>query len=82
MFHHSLKKRPPFVLNDGKKDYVSATLLAEYVRGNLSYQNAYHQDMTPDMVNWRKVRKSDAYGVPIIFIVLGIACVAAAVFGG
>ena len=47
-----------------------------------AYQNAYHQDMTPDMVNWRKVRKSDAYGVPIIFIVLGIACVAAAVFGG
>lgn len=47
-----------------------------------AYQNADHQDMTPDMVNWRKVRKSDAYGVPIIFIVLGIACVAAAVFGG
>ncbi|MBR3019960.1 MAG: DNA primase [Clostridia bacterium] len=38
VFHHSLKKRPPFVLNDGKKDYVSATLLAEYVRGNLSYR--------------------------------------------
>ena len=47
-----------------------------------AYQNEYHQDMTPDMVNWRKVRKCDAYGVPIIFIVLGIACVAAAVFGG
>jgi primase-polymerase (primpol)-like protein len=38
VFHHSLKKRPPFVLNDGKKDYVSATLLADYVRSNLSYK--------------------------------------------
>lgn len=38
VFHHSLKKRPPFVLNDGKKDYVSATLLADYVRSNLNYR--------------------------------------------
>lgn len=38
IFHHSLKKRPPFVLNDGKKDYVSATLLADYVRGHLDYK--------------------------------------------
>ncbi len=39
-----------------------------------AYQNSYHQDMMPDMVDWGKVRKSDAYGVPAIFITLGIAC--------
>ena len=38
VFHHSLKERPPFVLNDGKKDYVNATLLAKYVRSHLDYK--------------------------------------------
>ena len=40
VFHHSLKKRPPFVLHDRKKDtdYVSATLLADYVRSHLDYK--------------------------------------------
>ena len=41
-----------------------------------AYQNAYYQDMTPDKIDWEKVRKSDAYGVPAIFITLGIACLA------
>lgn len=45
-----------------------------------AYQNAYYQDMSPDMVDWRKVRKIDAYGVPAIFITLGIACLAAAIW--
>ena len=46
-----------------------------------AYQNAYYQDMTPDMVDWRKVRKRDSYGVPAIFITLGIACLAVAIWG-
>lgn len=40
-----------------------------------SYQNAYHEEMTPHNVNWGKIKKSDAYGIPLIFGVLGIACV-------
>ena len=45
-----------------------------------AYQNSYHQDMTPDMVDWGKVRKSDAYGVPAIFITIGIACLVFSIF--
>ena len=40
-----------------------------------SYQNAYHKEMTPDNIQWSMVKKSDAYGVPIIFGVLGAACI-------
>lgn len=40
VFHHSLRKRPPFVLHDDRRDrdYVSAQLLAAYVRENLDYR--------------------------------------------
>ncbi len=41
-----------------------------------SYQNAYHLKMTPNDIDWGWIRKSDAYGVPIIFLVLGVACLA------
>lgn len=40
-----------------------------------SYQNAYHQKMTPDHVGWSKVRKRDAYGVPAIFAAMGAAAI-------
>ncbi|MBE6800395.1 MAG: hypothetical protein E7529_04240 [Ruminococcaceae bacterium] len=38
-----------------------------------SFQNAYHQDMTPYNIQWAKIKKSDAYGVPLIFHILGLA---------
>lgn len=38
-----------------------------------SYQNAYHMPMTPDKVRWDIVKKSDAYGVPALFLFFGIA---------
>ena len=38
-----------------------------------SYQNAYHQKMTPHNIRWHLVKKSDAYGVPLVFLILGIA---------
>lgn len=38
-----------------------------------SYQNAYHQKMTPHCVRWHQIKKSDAYGVPLIFFTLGLA---------
>ena len=37
-----------------------------------SYQNAYHEKMTPHSIRWHKIRKSDALGVPLIFLVFGI----------
>ena len=38
-----------------------------------SFQNAYHQKMTPNNIQWHKVKKSDAYGVPLIFLIIGLA---------
>ena len=38
-----------------------------------SFQNAYRQKMTPHCVRWHQVKKSDAYGIPLLFLVLGLA---------
>lgn len=46
-----------------------------------SYQNAYHTKMTPDTIRWQDIDKRDVYGVPLIFFVLGILMMIAAVFG-
>ncbi len=45
-----------------------------------SYQNGYHQKMTPYSVQWGAVRKSDAYSIPLIFFVLGILMILVYVF--
>lgn len=37
-----------------------------------SFQNAYRQKMTPHCVRWHQIKKSDAYGIPLIFFVLGL----------
>ncbi|MBR5774532.1 MAG: hypothetical protein IKY44_06755 [Clostridia bacterium] len=37
-----------------------------------SYQNAYHKKMTPHSIRWSTIKKSDLYGVPLIFFVLGL----------
>ena len=36
------------------------------------YQNAYHQKMTPNRVDWSRIEKKDAYGIPLIFFAFGI----------
>lgn len=43
-----------------------------------SYQNAYHKEMTPHSVRWHQIKKSDAYGIPLIFLIMGFAtlCIA------
>ena len=38
-----------------------------------SFQNSYHQKMTPNSIQWNKIRKSDAYGVPLVFCIIGLA---------
>lgn len=43
-----------------------------------SYQNASHQKMTPNSIRWHTMKTSDAYGVPLVFLVLGLACLIAA----
>lgn len=44
-----------------------------------SYQNAYHAKMTPERIDWDWVKKSDAYGVPAFFLVIGLVCLCAAI---
>ena len=34
-------------------------------------QNCRHIKMTPDRINWSEVKKSEAYGLPLIFFVFG-----------
>ena len=45
-----------------------------------SFQNMNHEKMTPYSVDWNRVKKSDAYGIPIIFGVLGLVSLLAAIF--
>lgn len=45
-----------------------------------SYQNAYHTKMTPERVDWDWIEKNDAYGVPLIFLILGLACLCVVIF--
>lgn len=41
-----------------------------------SFQNAYHQKMTPNNIQWHKIKKSDAYSVPLVFFIVGLALLA------
>ena len=40
-----------------------------------SYQNAYHEKMTPNSIHWDHIKLSDAYGIPLIAFLVGLACV-------
>lgn len=44
-----------------------------------SYQNAYHIKMTPERIDWDSIEKHDAYGVPLLFLVMGLVCLCAAI---
>lgn len=37
-----------------------------------SFQNAYHQKMTPNRIDWDIISKVDAYCIPCFFAILGI----------
>ena len=38
-----------------------------------SFQEVHHQLMTPNSINWSKIKKSDIYGISAIFIIMGSA---------
>lgn len=46
-----------------------------------AFQNAYHEKMTPEHINWNRIEKRDAYGIPIIFFALGIILVVVSFWG-
>ena len=39
-----------------------------------SYQNAYRKKMTPHSADWDLIKKRDAYGVPLLFLIFGLSC--------
>lgn len=55
--------------------YLLMGYLLRWTHYFCSMQNAYHLPMTPEDVDWGFVKKSDAYGIPAIFAVLGIAMI-------
>ncbi len=42
-----------------------------------SFQNAYHERMTPEHIDWKFIRKSDVYTIALCCILLGIAIIIA-----
>jgi hypothetical protein len=44
-----------------------------------SFQNAAHRKMTPERIDWDSVGKYDAYGLPVLFGVLGFLCLCVAI---
>ena len=46
-----------------------------------SFQDAYRKKMTPNSVRWHQIKKSDAYGVPLIFLILGLVLLIAIILG-
>lgn len=61
--------------------YSLAGYLLRWKHIYCSMQNAYHQKMTADHVDWSKIKKTDAYGVPVIFGLLGIALILIRMYG-
>ena len=35
--------------------------------------------MTPERIDWDRIEKYDAYGIPIFFFVMGLVCLCAAI---
>ena len=64
---------------------VSAWSLVGYKRRwrhiYCSYQNAGHQKMTPRVIVWSKISKSEAYGAPLVFLVVGLVMLLVILFG-
>ena len=53
--------------------YLLMGYLFRWTHYYCSIQNAYRLPMTPEDVEWGLIKKSDAYGIPAIFAVFGIA---------
>ncbi len=47
-----------------------------------SYQNAHRKNMTPHSIRWHLIKKSDAYGAPLISLIIGLACLCIEVLYG
>ena len=46
-----------------------------------SFQNTTHQKMTPHSIQWENIKKTDAYGVPIFYLIMALVCLCIGFFG-
>ena len=40
-----------------------------------SYQNTTNMNMTPNSICWDKVKNSNEYGMPVLYLILALICV-------
>ena len=70
-----LTKKPDVVMGISVIVFSIWTFLGYILRWKhiyCSYQDACHMRMTPEKVQWDTVKESDAFGVPAIFLILGV----------
>ena len=63
--------------------YSAYSVIGYHLRWKHIYcadQNAKHQKMTPTNISWDKMTDGDAYGIPIIFTVVGVVFLVCAAF--
>ncbi len=46
----------------------------------LCYQSMCHTKMTPTRIEWDRMTKKDAYGVPVVLIIVGIVGILVSIF--
>lgn len=46
----------------------------------LCYQSMSHTKMTPTRIEWDRMAKKDAYGVPVVMIIMGIVGIVVSIF--
>ena len=71
-----------FVLSFGSISYAVWTFIGYKRRWRhilCSFQNAYHEKMSPYNASWGRIKKSDIYGNFAIFLVWGLACLCCAI---
>ena len=66
------------ILLDGIYNLVG--YLCRFKHIYLCYQSMSHTKMTPTRIEWNRMSKKDAYGVPVVLIIVGIVGIAVSIF--
>ena len=66
------------ILLDGIYNLVGC--LCRWKHIYLCYQSMCHTKMTPTRIEWNRMAKKDVYGVPIVFIIMGIVGILVSIF--
>ena len=60
--------------------YDLAGYLLRWKHIYLSYQSMYHRKMIPTRIEWDRLPKKDAYGVPATFMIAGVIGILVSIF--